>query len=195
MPEATVQQELAKGQNLSIISLVHCLVEEAHRARASDIHIDPVPGGLKVRYRVDGVLRDAVSLPPGVHEEVVARIKILCGLRTDEHQAAQDGRFRVQVNGAQVDVRTSVVPTYYGENVVMRLLAEQDDEYTLEILGYSPENSKKIIAAVERPHGMVLITGPTGSGKTTTLYTLVKHLNSPEVSIITIEDPVEYSIP
>jgi type IV pilus assembly protein PilB len=190
----TIEGELAKGGGASVITLVNCLIEEAHRGRASDIHIDPVHGGLKVRFRVDGVLRDACSLPPGIHEEVVSRIKILCGLRTDEHQAAQDGRFRTQVNGVQVDVRVSVVPTYYGENAIMRLLAEGGDEQSLDSLGFTPENRENLLSAIKKPHGMILVTGPTGSGKTTTLYALVKLLHSPDVSIITIEDPVEYSI-
>jgi type IV pilus assembly protein PilB len=194
MPSLTVQEELAQGAGVSVINLVNCLIEEAHTARASDIHIDPVHGGLKVRYRVDGILRDACTLPPGIHDEVISRVKILCGLRTDEHQAAQDGRFRTQVHDVNVDIRVSVVPTYYGENAIMRLLAERGAEHTLDSLGFTPANRDKILDAVKKPHGMVLVTGPTGSGKTTTLYALVKILNSPDVSIITIEDPVEYSI-
>jgi type IV pilus assembly protein PilB len=191
---ATVEGELAKGVGASVITLVNCLIEEAHRARSSDIHIDPIHGGLKVRFRVDGVLRDACSLPPGIHDEVVSRVKILSGLRTDEHQAAQDGRFRTKSNNINVDIRVSVVPTYYGENVVMRLLAEQGEEHSLDTLGFTPENRDKMLSAIRKPHGMILVTGPTGSGKTTTLYALVKILNSPDVSILTIEDPVEYSI-
>ena len=190
-----ISTELAKGASVSIIALVNCLLEEAHRSRASDIHVDPTHLGLKVRFRVDGILRDACTLPPGVHDEVISRIKILCGLRTDEHQAAQDGRFRTNVNNANVDIRVSVVPTYYGENAIMRLLPESADEHTLESLGFTVSNAEKILSAVKKSHGMVLVTGPTGSGKTTTLYTLVKMLNSPEVSILTIEDPVEYSVP
>lgn len=190
----SVVSELAKGESLSIINLVNCLLEEAHRSRASDVHVDPIHGGLKVRFRVDGVLRDACTLPPGVHEEVISRIKVLCGLRTDEHQAAQDGRFRTHINEMNVDIRVSVVPTYYGENAIMRLLPEAVDEHTLESLGFTSENAQKILSAVKKSHGMVLVTGPTGSGKTTTLYTLLKILNKPDVSILTIEDPVEYSV-
>ncbi len=189
-----VTAELAKGTGVSIINLVNCLLEEAHRSRASDIHIDPTHVGLKVRFRIDGVLRDACTLPPGVHDEVISRIKILSGLRTDEHQAAQDGRFRTNVNGANVDIRVSVVPTYYGENAIMRLLPEAVDEHSLESLGFTPGNREKILAAIKKSHGMILVTGPTGSGKTTTLYTVVKMLNSPDVSILTIEDPVEYAV-
>ncbi|HEV8677449.1 MAG TPA: GspE/PulE family protein, partial [Candidatus Paceibacterota bacterium] len=125
---------------------------------------------------------------------IITRIKILSNLRTDEHQAAQDGRFRVQVGDAPIDVRVSITPTYYGENAVLRLLAQQAEEFTLESLGFSEENKAKIRDAVRKPHGMILATGPTGSGKTTTLYTLLKQLNTKTVSIITIEDPVEYAV-
>jgi len=118
----------------------------------------------------------------------------LAGLRTDEHQSAQDGRFRVNVEGRQVDIRVSIVPTYHGENASLRLLADQAEEFSLDTLGFSKNNQEKIIAAIRHSYGMVLVTGPTGSGKTTTLYTLVKMLNTKDVSIITIEDPIEYSI-
>ena len=190
-----VEQELEKGANLSVIKLVDCLIARAYAAGASDIHLDPRAEGVKVRLRVDGVLQDAHLIPPQIHNEVISRLKILCGLRTDEHQAAQDGRFRAMLeHGIGVDIRASIVPVYYGENAVLRLLADQAEEFTLESLGFTPENREKILRAVSKPHGMILATGPTGSGKTTTLYTLVKMLNVPDVSIITIEDPVEYSI-
>jgi type II secretory ATPase GspE/PulE/Tfp pilus assembly ATPase PilB-like protein len=190
-----VREELAKGPSLSIIKLVDGLVQDAHFVRASDIHLDPSDSGVKIRYRIDGVLQDVQLMPNSIHTEVISRMKILCGLRTDEHQAAQDGRFRIVMeNGLSVDVRVSIVPTYYGENAVLRLLAEQAEEFSLESLGFTPANKEKILRAAKRPYGMVLATGPTGSGKTTTLYTLVKMLNVPETSIITIEDPIEYSI-
>jgi type II secretory ATPase GspE/PulE/Tfp pilus assembly ATPase PilB-like protein len=127
---------------------------------------------------------------------VISRIKILSNMRTDEHQAAQDGRFRLQIEeGLPIDVRVSITPTYYGENAVLRLLSDKEQEFTLATLGFSPENQKKIIQAIKRPYGMILATGPTGSGKTTTLYTLVKMLNTKEASIVTIEDPIEYAMP
>ena len=188
--------ELQKGPELSIVNLVNAIIRSAHAARASDIHLDPLVNGLKVRLRVDGVLLDAETIPTEFHNEVISRIKILCGLRTDEHQAAQDGRFKIFLDQelGTIDVRVSIVPTYYGENAVMRLLSGRSQEYTLDSLGFTPENQEKILRAIRKPHGMILATGPTGSGKTTTLYTLVKMLNTPEVSIITIEDPIEYSI-
>ncbi len=188
-------QELRKGASLSVIKLVDALIQCAYSARASDVHLDPRADGVTVRLRVDGVLKDVQKIPTHIHSEVISRLKILCGLRTDEHQAAQDGRFKVSLeDGASVDVRTSIVPTYYGENAVLRLLSDQAEEFTLDTLGFTPENRAKILHAIQRPFGMILATGPTGSGKTTTLYTLVKMLNKPDVSVITIEDPIEYSV-
>ena len=190
-----VHEELAKGPDLSIIKFVDAMIQDAHAVRSSDIHLDPESGGVKIRFRIDGVLQDIQIIPSAINTEVISRIKILCGLRTDEHQAAQDGRFRLALEGGvSVDVRVSIVPTYYGENAVLRLLSDQAEEFTLESLGFTLENKEKILRAARKPHGMILATGPTGSGKTTTLYTLVKMLNTPDVSIITIEDPIEYSI-
>jgi type IV pilus assembly protein PilB len=195
-PAELIEAELAKGHNLSIIALVQALIERAQYARASDIHLDPEAGAVQVRMRIDGVLQDAHVFPSRIHQEVISRIKILSGMRTDEHQSAQDGRFRACLsNGTSVDLRVSVVPTFHGENTVMRLLSDKADEFTLETLGFTPENRQKIARAIKKPHGMILATGPTGSGKTTTLYTLVRILNTKESSIITIEDPIEYSIP
>lgn len=188
----TVVEALNEG---SVIAVVDALVENAHLARASDIHLDPDQSALKIRFRIDGALRDIAVIPVHMREEVIARIKILAGLRTDEHFAAQDGRFRLSRSDGCVDVRVSIMPTYYGENAVLRLLAEQAESAELIGLGFTSEHQEKLQRAVEKPHGMVLITGPTGSGKTTTLYTLIKHLNTTERSIITVEDPVEYSIP
>lgn len=190
-----VRAELSNSGAFSAISFVDAMVEDAAMMRSSDIHLDPEAGRTKVRFRIDGALQDIDAIPTSCHNEVIARIKILCGLRTDEHQAAQDGRFRITIqNGSRVDVRVSIVPTYYGENAVMRLLTDQAEEFTLESLGFTKANQEKIMRAVRQPHGMILATGPTGSGKTTTLYTLVKMMNEPGVSIVTIEDPIEYSI-
>ncbi len=200
-PSSTVQSgsrvraELCSSAGFSAIRFVDALVEDASSVRSSDIHLDPEGQGTKIRFRIDGVLQEIETIPANAHHEVIARIKILCGLRTDEHQAAQDGRFRVTlVSGSRVDVRVSIVPTYYGENAVMRLLSDQAEEFTLESLGFTPQNRDKVLRAARQPHGMILATGPTGSGKTTTLYTLVKMMNEPGVSIVTIEDPIEYSI-
>ena len=190
-----VEQELARGNELSIIGLVNALVEQAHFMRASDIHIDPDENGVVVRLRIDGVLHEKFRFEKNIHSEVISRIKVLSWLRTDEHASAQDGRFRIVLStGAPVDVRVSITPTYYGENAVLRLLADKAEDYTLASLGFSPADEKKILRAAAKPHGMILSTGPTGSGKTTTLYTLIKLLNRKEVSIVTIEDPIEYSV-
>lgn len=190
-----MREELGRGPDISIIRFVDALVQDADSVRASDVHLDPDSSGVKIRFRIDGVLQNIQVIPTTIHNEIISRIKILCGLRTDEHQAAQDGRFRLMFDsGSSVDVRVSIVPTYYGENAVLRLLSDQAEEFTLDTLGFTPENHKKIMRAASQPHGMILATGPTGSGKTTTLYTLIKMLNNPEVSIITIEDPIEYSL-
>jgi len=190
-----VEEELQKGGDVSIVNLVDSLLSYAHDARASDIHINPAENAIRLRVRVDGVLQDSFSLPKEIASEVISRIKVLAGLRTDEHRAAQDGRFRTMIpdHGA-LDVRVSIVPTYYGENAVMRLLSDKGDDFTLDMLGFSKEDQEKINKAVRKSNGMILCTGPTGSGKTTTLYTILKGLNSNEVSIITVEDPIEYAI-
>jgi type II secretory ATPase GspE/PulE/Tfp pilus assembly ATPase PilB-like protein len=180
----------------SIVELINSLIMEATKLHASDIHIAPGRAGVRVRMRVDGVLQDFLQLPLTSHGEIISRIKILTGLRTDEHQAPQDGRFRFQfpATDAYVDIRVSIVPAYYGEHAVLRLLADTAEQFTLTSLGFSATDVAKMTQALNRSHGMILSTGPTGSGKTTTLYTLLKMLNRKEVSIITIEDPVEYAI-
>ena len=180
---------------VSIIGLVDAIIEQAYSRGASDIHIDPSRDQLRMRLRIDGVLQEVDRLPKNIHSEIISRIKVLAGMRTDEHQMTQDGRFRHQFpSGETLDVRVSIAPTYHGENVVLRLLADKAANYTLAMLGYSEADQKKIVTAIQRPNGMILSTGPTGSGKTTTLYTLIKMLNSPEVSVVTIEDPIEYAI-
>lgn len=189
------EKDLLGGKELSIVRLVDTLIEDAYKRKASDIHIDPELDDLRIRLRVDGILRDAFAFPKDLAPEIISRLKVMSGLRTDEHQTAQDGRFRVQVkDGAYVDIRLSIVPTYYGENAVMRLLSQQSVEFTLDTLGFSKKNQTKVQKAIVKPYGMILATGPTGSGKTTTLYTIVKMLNTAAVSIVTIEDPIEYSI-
>jgi general secretion pathway protein E len=148
---------------------------------------------MRIRMRVDGVLRDAVAFPLSAHAECIARLKVLAGLRTDEHHAAQDGRFRYGQEDT-LDVRLSVMPTYYGENAVLRLLSDRGLTATLETLGCTDTERERLLSALAKRHGLFLATGPTGSGKTTTLYTLLDQINSSDVSIVTIEDPIEYSI-
>lgn len=190
----SIKEELGKGASISVVKLVSLMIKEAREMRASDIHIDPQRIDLRIRYRIDGRLLDRHCIPKRWHEELVSRIKILAELRTDEHQAPQDGRFRANLETGPIDVRVSIMPTYHGENVVMRLLSDNAEAFTLQSLGFSEENTTKILEAIKKPYGMILATGPTGSGKTTTLYTLLKMLNTPDVSIITVEDPVEYAV-
>lgn len=193
--EKIVEKTVPKKVQTSTIELVSHIIENAHQLRASDVHVDPQGNFLRLRFRIDGVLQDMENLPLSMHSEIISRIKILAGLRTDEHQSPQDGRFRITTeSGTIVDLRVSIVPTYDGENVVLRLLSDQSQEFSLTNMGFEDADRAKILRAVHRPHGMILVTGPTGSGKTTTLYTLIKLLNIPEVSIVTIEDPIEYAI-
>lgn len=189
-----LESEIKDVAKTSIVNLVNHLIELAYNLKASDIHIDPADQHVRIRLRIDGVLQDEVPFPKIIQSEVISRIKILAGLRTDEHQTAQDGRFRVHLELGDVDIRVSIVPTYYGENAVMRLLTDQNEKFTLESLGFSLSDKAKIQKAISYPYGMILATGPTGSGKTTTLYALIKLLNTPTTSIITIEDPIEYSL-
>ncbi len=194
--ENKLTEEISHGHDISIINLIDYLIEKAHSEKVSDIHIDPNAHELRVRFRLDGVLQDVYKLPKKNHGEIISRIKILSKLRTDEHQTSQDGRFRYAIPKTEefVDLRVSIVPTYHGENIVMRLLSENRENFNLENLGFGKSDEKKILTALKKTNGMILATGPTGSGKTTTLYTLIKILNSPEVSIVTIEDPIEYAI-
>jgi len=190
-----IEQELARGANLSIVNLVDQIIVYAFNAGASDIHIDATEKDVRIRIRVDGVLEETTSLPKGINNEIVSRIKVLARLRTDEHNSPQDGRFQAIFSPEKnVDVRVSVVPTYYGETAVLRLLMNDADNFTLENLGFSYEDQQKILKALRKPSGMILVTGPTGSGKTTTLYTLIKIINSNEISVVTIEDPIEYAV-
>ena len=183
-------------EELAIVGLVDNLIEFSYWARASDIHIKPEEDRVLVRLRIDGSLHDSFVFPKSIHSEVITRIKVLAGMRTDEHQAAQDGRFKTDLKTVhqKFDVRVSVVPTYYGEDAVMRLLVEQVEIRGIDDMPMSQADLKRLHHAIEKPYGMILATGPTGSGKTTTLYTILRNLSQPDVSIITIEDPVEYSL-
>jgi type IV pilus assembly protein PilB len=184
-------------EEISIIELVHNLIKYSYKARASDIHIDPQENEIVVRARIDGVLYKIFTFKKDIQDEIISRIKILAGLRTDEHNSPQDGRFTFfdSTENIKFDIRVSTMPTYYGENAVLRLLTQKEDSFTLETLGFSERDLQIVQKAIKKPYGMILVTGPTGSGKTTTLYTILKVLNTENVSIITLEDPVEYSIP
>mgnify|MGYP002681988860 FL=1 len=186
-------EELEKAT--SITQLVNLIILKAWQAKASDIHIDPTGDALLIRYRIDGIVYDVLSLPKEDQPLVVTRIKVLSGLRTDEHAMAQDGRFRIHENEVDMDLRVSIVPTYSGEDVVMRLLVGEARLIGLDDLGFSAKDLELIKHYIHKPYGMILATGPTGSGKTTTLYSILQILNKRDVSIITIEDPIEYSVP
>jgi type II secretory ATPase GspE/PulE/Tfp pilus assembly ATPase PilB-like protein len=190
-----IENGLVGESAISTINALDYLIRSAYDLKASDIHIEPLEKDLKIRFRIDGALQDIAVLPKNTHLEIISRIKILCGLRTDEHQATQDGRFSHSIKGGNsLDIRVSIAPTRHGENAVLRLLINTVGQFTLETLGFDENEISKIEKAMRKPWGMILATGPTGSGKTTTLYALIKLLNNKERSIITIEDPIEYGI-
>lgn len=192
-----IVQEMGSGtepEDMPIIKIVDGLLDYAYENKASDIHIEPYEDKTLIRFRIDGILHDILSIPKSLHDLIITRIKILARLRTDEHRAAQDGKLRFNHQGEEVDVRVSIVPIVYGEKAVLRLLAETTGQFTLDNLGLSDNNLETIKDNIKSPWGMILATGPTGSGKTTTLYTILKRLNTREVNISTIEDPVEYGI-
>ena len=177
-----------------IPKIVDLLIEYAYEDQASDIHIEPEEENSLIRFRIDGILHDRLTLPKALHESIVARIKVISRLRTDEHLAAQDGKMRVQLEDENLDIRISIIPITEGEKVVMRLLSSRSREYSLESLGMAEKDLAKVTTAMAKSFGMILSTGPTGSGKTTSIYAILKILNSREKNITTIEDPVEYRI-
>ena len=182
------------AQDAPVTRAVNTILEFAAKSLASDVHIEPREKQIKVRYRIDGVLHDTMNLPSHILPALVSRIKILSNMKIDEHRVPQDGRFDISVDGRDVDLRVSLSPTIFGEKVVIRLLDKSGGVITLEELGIKGRAYDIIEAGTKRPHGMVLSTGPTGSGKSTTLYALLTRMNKPEVNIITLEDPVEYQV-
>ncbi len=180
--------------DLPVAKIVDSLVEYAFTSRASDVHVEPTRSASIVRFRIDGVLHDVVRLPRTLHDQIVTRTKVLARLRTDEHLSAQDGRMHMQMEDEPVDVRVSIVPIVTGEKIVLRLLTSHHRQFSLTDLGMGDADLAKVQAAFLRPYGMVLSTGPTGSGKTTSMYAVLKILNVREKNIATIEDPVEYEI-
>jgi type IV pilus assembly protein PilB len=177
-----------------ITKIVETILSFAMKARASDVHIEPEEERTRIRYRIDGVLREKLILPKNVHDAVVSRVKILSKLKIDEKRIPQDGRFTFEAEGEEVDLRVSTLPTVHGEKIVMRLLKKNLKVPTLNELGLEGLALNKLQEAIKTPNGIVLITGPTGSGKTTTLYSLLHIINSPKVNILTLEDPVEYQM-
>ena len=177
-----------------IAKIVKTILEYAIKGRASDVHIEPQETRTRVRYRIDGMLQEKLALPKSIQDSLVSRIKILSGLKIDEKRAPQDGRFNFKIGDEEVDLRVSTLPTVNGEKVVMRLLKKSGGIPTLPDLGLHGPQLKTLEEAILRPYGIVLVTGPTGSGKSTTLYALLNIINKPTVNIVTIEDPVEYQI-
>jgi len=198
--DRVVQQSSAASQaevvrDAPINRIVETVLDFATKARASDVHIEPQVGRTRVRYRIDGLLTEKLILPKSVHDAVVSRIKILANLKIDERRLPQDGRFNYSADAKEIDLRVSTLPTIYGEKVVMRLLEKNTAVPSLEDLGLYGLALKHVRDSIKVPRGIILITGPTGSGKTTTLYSILHNINSSTVNIMTIEDPVEYQIP
>ncbi len=183
------------SEDSPIAQTINLLLEYAIRSSASDIHIEPREDYVQIRYRIDGVLHEVNRLPRSVHAALISRIKILSNLKIDERRIPQDGRFKVKVTGKQYALRVSTLPIADGEKVVMRILDESNQAISLEQLGYWGHSYNVITEAISEPHGLVLVTGPTGSGKSTSLFSVLSKLNQPDVNISTIEDPVEYKIP
>ncbi len=186
---------LEEGDEAPIIRLVNSVLAQAIKERASDIHIEPYEKDIVVRFRKDGVLKEIVRAPKRFQASIASRIKIMGNLNIAEKRLPQDGRVRVKIAGRDVDLRLSTVPTGFGERIVLRILDKQSVILDLTSLGFRSENLKTIEDLIERPHGIILVTGPTGSGKTTTLYAALGRINTPDRNILTIEDPVEYQIP
>ncbi len=185
----TIVQDSPISQALSKI------LEYAIKARASDIHIEPLENALKIRCRVDGVLREIMQLPKSIEPALVSRVKILSDLKIDEHRIPQDGQFAVKIANKEVDLRIAISPVVWGEQIVIRLLDKSGNSFDLEEMGYAGRSLRAIRHGVKRPNGMVLTSGPTGSGKSTSLYALIKEIKDDSVNIVTLEDPVEYKMP
>ena len=177
-----------------IAKIVSTILEHAVTSRASDVHIEPQEDRVRVRYRIDGILYDRLSLPKSVQEAVISRIKILSEMKIDEHRTPQDGRFNFKVEDKEVDLRISDLPTSFGEKIVMRLLRKSGGVPSLQELGLAGTSLKNLETAMLRPHGIIIVVGPTGSGKTTTLYSVLEKLNTTRVNIMTLEDPIEYQM-
>ncbi len=200
---AQVSQEEAKSESSDIKTIVqdspisralNTILEYAVKSRASDIHIEPLEKALKIRCRVDGVLREVMQLPKSIEPALVSRIKILSNLKIDEHRVPQDGQFAVKVGGKEVDLRIAVSPVVWGEQVVIRLLDKSGNTFDLEQMGYAGRALRTIRKGIKKPNGMLLTSGPTGSGKSTSLYALIKEIKDESINIVTLEDPVEYKM-
>ena len=192
------EQVITAGKTASIdvpiAKIVSLIIQYAYQDRASDIHIEPEEKNTLVRFRVDGILHDVLSLPKKLHDQISTRIKVLSSLRTDEHMAPQDGKIRIELDEENLDLRVSILPVIYGEKIVMRLLASHFRQFSLADLGMSQKDLEKVTNAFKKSFGLILSTGPTGSGKSTSIYSVLKIINSRDKNITTIEDPVEYRL-
>jgi type IV pilus assembly protein PilB len=193
--EVNLDQLAASSEEAPVIKLANLILVQAVKDRASDVHIEPFDKTLRLRYRVDGVLTDATPPPKQMQLALASRFKIMSSLDIAERRLPQDGRIRIRVGGKDYDLRVSIMPTVHGEKIVLRLLDKSNLSASLDKLGLDPETFTQFKAAVDAPHGLILVTGPTGSGKTTTLYSALNELNNPIYNIITVEDPVEFQVP
>jgi len=193
--EVNLDQLAASSGEAPVIKLANLIIVQAIKDRASDIHLEPFEKGMRLRYRVDGVLMDATPPPKQMQLALASRLKIMSSLDIAERRLPQDGRMRVKVSGKDFDLRVSVLPTVHGEKVVLRVLDKTNLSASIDKLGLDPETFKQFKSAIDAPHGLILVTGPTGSGKTTTLYSALNELNNPIYNIVTVEDPVEFQIP
>jgi type IV pilus assembly protein PilB len=193
--EVNLDKLAASSEDAPVIKLANLIIVQAIKDRASDIHLEPFEKAMRLRYRVDGVLIDATPPPKQMQLALTSRFKIMSSLDIAERRLPQDGRMRVKVSGKDYDLRVSVLPTVHGEKVVMRVLDKSNLTASIDKLGLDPDTFKQVKAAIDAPHGLILVTGPTGSGKTTTLYSALNELNSPQWNIVTVEDPVEFQVP
>ncbi|MGA2281478.1 MAG: ATPase, T2SS/T4P/T4SS family [Verrucomicrobiota bacterium] len=193
--EVNLDQLASSSGEAPVIKLANLIIVQAIKDRASDIHLEPFEKNMRLRYRVDGVLMDATPPPKQMQLALTSRFKIMSSLDIAERRLPQDGRMRVRVSGKDFDLRVSVMPTVHGEKVVMRVLDKSNLTASIDKLGLDPDTFKQVKAAIDAPHGLILVTGPTGSGKTTTLYSALNELNNPIYNIITVEDPVEFQVP
>ncbi|MCC6290800.1 type II/IV secretion system protein [Candidatus Nomurabacteria bacterium] len=189
------KKEVKIVEDAPVTKIVAVILQHASSGNASDIHIEPTPENVRVRFRVDGSLHSSLFLPSSVLDAVVARIKILTNMRLDERRKPQDGRFSARVEGRKIDFRVSTMPTYYGEKVVIRILDSERQLLTFSQLGLTPINLNTFERALKRPYGMILVTGPTGSGKTSTLYSMLQVIDRESNNVVSLEDPIEYSVP
>ena len=193
--DISIDAMVESAEDAPVIRIVNSVLIEALRKHASDIHIEPMEKTQRLRYRIDGLLYESSSPPKHMQSAITSRVKIMSNLDIAERRVPQDGRFKIRAMGKEVDIRVSTLPTVHGEKVVMRILDRGDLSPDLTSLGLDPDSLSMIEKAIHEPHGMILVTGPTGSGKTTTLYSALQELNQPGVNVITVEDPVEYQLP